>query len=91
MKLITNINNVNVGDFILVYLPKHEATRVYKIIQIDNQKIIKREFIYSSDGGFSKSIMTNNSFNSSYSDHTDLWYLLDEKEINYYLKLAVFK
>ena len=84
MKLITNINNVNVGDFII--FTGRKGDRVYRVLGKTNSVIFDREPVYSDDGGFSNSIIDNFDFITD-----PFWYLLNEKEINYYLKLAIFK
>lgn len=82
MKQIDRISEVKQGDYILCEIGSNN--RVYKVLAIDVNSIYDREAIYSSDGSFSNYPISN------FPLQNRNWYLLNEKEINYYLKLAIF-
>lgn len=81
MNLIEDLSKVNVGDYILFKDSPNE--RVYLVVEIKEGYISKRKGIYSNDG-FSNARMFFKEYNKNF-------YLLDAKEVNYYLKLTVFE
>jgi len=80
MKQIDSISEVKQGDYILCKIGSNN-NRVYKVLVIDVNIIYDREAIYSSDGSFSNHPISKFPLN---------WYILNKKEANYYLKLAIF-
>lgn len=85
MKIIKNLSEISIGDYILYKLEDLNIDRVYKVLEIHSAGISKREFIYSSDKKNHA-----NAFISSSTFRNGLWFLLDQEEANYYLKLMIF-
>lgn len=82
MKLIQNFSEVNIGDLILYKI--EDINRVYSVLGIDFDGIHDRKLIYSSDGAHSNAFISRTVIKNT------CWYLLNEKEVNYYLKLMIF-
>lgn len=88
MKQITRKDTLNIGDYVLILNKDEDLERVYKIKDIffDNfhTTCYNREYIYSKNG----------CFGDIERDHLSMaddgCFLLNEKEINHYLKLSIF-
>lgn len=88
MKQITEEDTLNIGDYVLIESKPENIERVYKIkdILFDFEERLSyiRENIYSKDGSFGPRERQHLSM------VFDNCFLLDEKELNHYLKLAIF-
>lgn len=89
MITINDIKELKVGDYILHHSRIYtDIIWVYQIVKMNDIFIEDRKFIYTS---IEKHIPYDNSIMGNSYFINNNWYLLNDKEINSYIKLSVFE